>query len=189
MRYYHVAGINNTELKLVSCMIVSIIVIYLVCKYYCLYMSGTYQQTVCVLHYTTGDLKTESKRVFRDIYCEGDFYSVTKKMFVSSTSDSRDDIAAHIFLTFSWNFGDRITYRIKFSEEFITRRKFAESRRMQSLYQSLKQWVSEGSRRFRVGQQSILQPPVPYDHCVSVPISRLLTVGSMSVQHSVLIVS
>ena len=49
---------------------------------------------------TTGDLKTESKRVFRDIYCEGD-YSVTKKMFVSSTSDSRDDITAHIFLTFS----------------------------------------------------------------------------------------
>ena len=73
--------------------------------------------------------------MFRDIYCEGD-YSVTKKMFVSSTSDSRDDIAAHIFLTFSWNFGDRITYRIKFSEEFITRRKFAESRRMQSLYEN-----------------------------------------------------
>ena len=26
--------------------------------------------------------------------------------------------------------------------------------------------------------------PVPYDFCVGVPISRLLTVGSMPVQHS-----
>ena len=51
-------------------------------------------------------------RVFKNrifiVSCEGD-YSVTKKIFVSCTSDSRDDIAAHIFLTFSWNFGDSIT--------------------------------------------------------------------------------
>ena len=32
-------------------------------------------------------------------------------------------------------------------------------------------------------------PPVPYDNCVADPISRLLTVGSMPVYHSVLIVS
>ena len=33
------------------------------------------------------------------------------------------------------------------------------------------------------------KPPVPYDFCIGDPISRLLTVGSMPVEHSVLIVS
>ena len=32
----------------------------------------------------------------------------------------------------------------------------------------------------------LTNPPVPYDFCVGVPISRLLTVGSTPVQHSVL---
>ena len=32
----------------------------------------------------------------------------------------------------------------------------------------------------------LTQPPVPYDFCVCIPISRLLTVGSTPVQHSVL---
>ena len=32
----------------------------------------------------------------------------------------------------------------------------------------------------------LTNPPVPYDFCVGVPISRLLTVGSTPVKHSVL---
>merc|ERR1711994_255922 len=32
----------------------------------------------------------------------------------------------------------------------------------------------------------LTNPPVPYDFCVGVPISHLLTVGSTPVQHSVL---
>ena len=32
----------------------------------------------------------------------------------------------------------------------------------------------------------LTKPPVPYDFCVGVPISCLLTVGSTPVQHSVL---
>ena len=32
----------------------------------------------------------------------------------------------------------------------------------------------------------LTKPPVPYDFCVGVPISRLLTVGSTPVYHSVL---
>ena len=42
----------------------------------------------------------------------------------------------------------------------------------------------------RVGQHSVLQPPVPYDNCVSQPIAsilHLLTVGSMQVQHSLIV--
>ena len=32
----------------------------------------------------------------------------------------------------------------------------------------------------------LTKPPVPYDFCVGVPISRLLTVGSTLIKHSVL---
>ena len=32
----------------------------------------------------------------------------------------------------------------------------------------------------------LTNPPVPYDFCVGVPISRLLTVGSTLIKHSVL---
>ena len=32
----------------------------------------------------------------------------------------------------------------------------------------------------------LTNPPVPYDFCVGVPISRLLTVGSTPIKHSVL---
>ena len=32
----------------------------------------------------------------------------------------------------------------------------------------------------------LTNPPVPYDFCIGVPISRLLTMGSMPIKHSVL---